>query len=422
MNESPERPSLLMITVLDYDKFWNNLEHHRVREYRRQGVDLKVVYRSLSTSPGVLHMIRDTLRFRCLQRVEEGVTLVGVDSFFNYFAGVRRQAEAADSSPTDRGPSWRTRLIRGLSFLSVLRDVFLVPGLLYAAWRHRGEARVCLGFGPWGTLIGWCLAKLGRIDRVIYYDRDYEPDLVADRFRRWYTARLETFLLPRADRVFSIGERLAARRQPLRQDSVMVMPSGVDWQAFAVARERAPSGSTLLYVGYLSSWCGLELVIQALPRVRETCPEVRLRVAGEGVPAYEARLRTLCEEHRVADLVEFLGQRPPAELPELWRDADVGLANSEPVPFRQYACPLKVLEGLAAGRPVLATEGTEAADLIRRGDCGLAAPYEIEPLERALLELLQSEEKRRHWGTQGAEFAREYDWKALLARERELIL
>ena len=95
------------------------------------------------------------------------------------------------------------------------------------------------------------------------------------------------------------------------------------------------------------TWCGLELVLRSLPEVRLRCPDLRLRIIGEGLPGYQVRLQELAREQGLEDCVEFLGQRAPEELPELLAAADLSLANSEPVPFRQFACPLKVLESMA---------------------------------------------------------------------------
>ena len=54
----------------------------------------------------------------------------------------------------------------------------------------------------------------------------------------------------------------------------------------------------------------------------------------------------------------------------------VGLSNSEPVPFRRYATPLKMVEYIAAGLPVLATELPQGGDDDERhqrdiGDVGI---------------------------------------------------
>ena len=69
--------------------------------------------------------------------------------------------------------------------LAALRDLFFVPCAALAVARHAPRPiDLCLGFGPWGALTGLLLRSLGRVRRVVYQDRDYEPGLLDDRFRR----------------------------------------------------------------------------------------------------------------------------------------------------------------------------------------------------------------------------------------------
>jgi glycosyltransferase involved in cell wall biosynthesis len=135
-----------------------------------------------------------------------------------------------------------------------------------------------------------------------------------------------------------------------------------------------------------------------------------------------ARLRAQAASLGVAERVDFLGRRPPEELPELLAGADVGLAASAPVPFRRYAAPLKVVEYMAAGLPVLATEGTEAGASVARAGAGLAVPYDAASVERALARLLGDPQLRAELGARGAEHSRGLDWRALVARELDLAL
>ena len=412
---------VLLVTPLDVAARPNNGEHNRAKHYAHAGCDVTILYKIGNDSPRLRDMIRDTCTFRVRRGARGPVRLVGVDPLFNYFGGYRKNAEARTAASHAKITP-RLLLIRLLSPLAVLRDLFFLPGALLAARKNLDRRYdVCLGFGPWGGLAGWILRVFGRVSLLVYIDRDFEAGLVPDRLRRWYTERIECFGIRRADIVVCIGRLLADRRRRCADRTIHVLPTGVDWDTFELSRDRDRTGRTLIYVGNVIDWAGLEHAIRAMPRIASAYPDAKLRIVGGGLPDYMRLLRALVEELRVQDCVELLGERPRDELAALLRDADIGVANSKPVPFRNYACPIKVLEYMAAGLPAITTEGTEAGDLVGELGCGLAVPYEVDAFADAVLALFGDEDRCRALGTSGIEHSRRMTWDQVLGQEVDLI-
>lgn len=108
--------------------------------------------------------------------------------------------------------------------------------------------------------------------------------------------------------------------------------------------------ATLLYVGGLRDYKGVQVLIRGLAVLRERERPVRLRIAGSG--PYEDRLRELAAEAGVADGVEWLGYVDNEELPAVYADADAfvypGLLDE---PFGRV-----LLEALASHTPVVASD------------------------------------------------------------------
>ena len=316
----------------------------------------------------------------------------------------------------------RHRLVRLLAPLAVLRDVFFTPCFVgVAVARPPRRFDVCLGFGPWGGLVGLVLRKMGKVRVLVYEDRDYEPGLMPDRLRRWYTAAVERFVQKRADLVICVGRQLAALRHEQSKLTSCLIPGGIEWGRFEAARQKSGAGHTLVYVGTVTSWSGVEQNIRAMPLLLKSVPDARLLIVGTGFAEYMTFLKQLAAERGVTEAVEFAGPQPHERVPEFLARAAVGLANSEPVPFRRYACPLKLIEFMAAGLPTIVTEGTEAADMVRHHDVGVVAQFDVESIAEAMRRLLTDADARRRFRANAVRESRAFDWDSLVAREHELI-
>jgi glycosyltransferase involved in cell wall biosynthesis len=420
--KAPADTKVLLVTPLDFASMPNNSEHNRAAQYRDRGYSVTVLHKTMNSSSDLASMLRDSLSFRVGVTHRDGLRLVAVDPFFNYCAGYGRSFEAKSVAAGKRRRSPKLILVRLLSPMSVLRDLFFLPCMLAAArWKIRERFDICLGVGPWGGAVGWALRAMGKVSTLVYIDRDYEAGLVPDPIRRSYTRAVEEFGIRRADVWVCVGHLLAERRRQAVDREAHIIPTGVDWDLYESSRQKTESGRRLLYIGNVNSWCGVEIAMRALPIIRREYPDTTLRVVGGGLADYLEFLRKLADELGVAGSVELLGERPHAELEVHLRESDVGLANSEPVPFRRYACPIKVMEYMAAGLPVIATEETEAADIVSRLRCGAAASYDVESFAVVVAGLFRDPEAMRAMRRNGIERSRERTWSAAIDRELELI-
>jgi glycosyltransferase involved in cell wall biosynthesis len=414
---------ILMITPLDCRVFMNNLEHNNVHYLEERGHRVTLIYKKLNRSPGILNMLIDSLTFKVRSWHENSTCYIEIDPPFNYFAGLRNSAETDVTSSAGKISPLKLFIIRLLSPLAVLRDVFFVPAVFLAARRLRKDRPdLCLGWGPWGTFSGWLIRKCWRIRYcLVHEDRDYEPGLLKDPVRRWYTARLDRFCLNKSDLNLCIGSLLRNLRVKHTQQPVHVSPSGVDWDLYEQARTGGKQGETLVYVGQIMDWSGLDCILEALPLIHESCPGVRLMIVGDGPDSCVNSLKSEAARLKLDEHVQFFGPCTPAEIPSLLEKADIGLANSRLVDFRRYACPLKVVEYMAAGLPVLVTEDTEASEMVKACECGLAVPFDPGEVARAIVQIFSDSELYEQYRTRGIEHSRELSWKRLLDRKFGLI-
>lgn len=177
---------------------------------------------------------------------------------------------------------------------------------------------------------------------------------------------------------------------------VTVIPNGVSPSDFTPSPlpDREGRVPVLLYIGTLADWQGLEVVIKALPKILEWQP-VRLQIVGRG----RSRQRKLLVKHirklGLEDHVIIQPAVPHHEIPALIAEADICLAplglNDRNV--TQGACPIKVLEYMAAGRPLVASNMPIVRELLREDvDALLFSPNDPDDLARQILALLNDPE------------------------------
>jgi glycosyltransferase involved in cell wall biosynthesis len=178
----------------------------------------------------------------------------------------------------------------------------------------------------------------------------------------------ESALLHEAELV--ITHSLTGRRYLLargvRAERIAIVANAVDAERFSPPPAPPPDAPPyrLVYVGTLSPWQGLPPLIEALARHRGA--PLELRVVGPAKPLWRRQLRVLARRSRVHHLLQVAGAVSQAELVPLLQGAHVCLA---PLPADarnvvQGCCPIKILEYMAVGRPILATRVEPVEELL----------------------------------------------------------
>jgi glycosyltransferase involved in cell wall biosynthesis len=154
----------------------------------------------------------------------------------------------------------------------------------------------------------------------------------------------------------------------LRAECVSVLPNPVPPVVQLPSREDTRrelsfDGPTFAFAGRLTVQKSLETALEAIARV----PDASLVIAGEGdrLEALRARAAQLGLNGRV----RFLGPQPRERVLELFRAADAALLSSAWENF-----PHTVVEALAVGTPVIATDVGGVREAVEDGRNGLLVP------------------------------------------------
>jgi glycosyltransferase involved in cell wall biosynthesis len=289
-------------------------------------------------------------------------------------------------------------------FLSVPGALKGLDGWLMAlaAWprlrRLRREGRLDLIDAHFGYPDGFAATRVGRWlgVPVTITLRGTESRLARDSS----LAPLLRRALQSADRVFAVSSSLAqvAIDLGIPADKIQVVGNGVDLSKFSPQpRQQArqalglpADAPVLITVGGLCERKGFHRVIACLPELRRRFPNLTYLVVGGPSPEgdWTERLQRQVAELGLADAVRFLGPLPPHRLASVLSAANLFVLSS-----RNEGWANVLLEAMACGLPVIATDVGGNAEVVCRAELGTIVPFDDGlALERAIDEGL-----RRDW-------------------------
>jgi phosphatidylinositol alpha-mannosyltransferase len=192
-----------------------------------------------------------------------------------------------------------------------------------------------------------------------------------------------------------------------------VIPNGVDAERFrrSVPLARWQDGTrNLLFVGRFEPRKGLLDLLKAYRVLRKTGCHCRLLVVGGGPQEREAR-RYVATRRLVG--VEFLGRVSDDEKTQLFRTADVFVA---PATGRE-SFGIVLLEAMAAGAPIVASDIHGYKGVLRRGREGLLVPpHEPKQLAASISRILEDRDLAAGMSAAGLVRAEEFSWPRVTAK------
>jgi glycosyltransferase involved in cell wall biosynthesis len=209
----------------------------------------------------------------------------------------------------------------------------------------------------------------------------------------------------------------------VRSDMVHTIPNGVDTTRFhpnedgGEIRRRYDLGDdpVIGFIGSFKPWHGVGFLIDAFATMAQIHPDLRLLCVGEG-PELDMAREGVCA-HGLEYRTVFTGRVPHAEIPAHLSAMDISVAPYLPSPDF-YFSPLKVVESLAAGTPVVASKLGQLEALVDHGETGLLfTPGDSADLIQKTLRLLINPRWRRDMRTRArARAETEFGWNRVVTR------
>jgi glycosyltransferase involved in cell wall biosynthesis len=263
---------------------------------------------------------------------------------------------------------------------------------------------------PIGQLENWSLQQ-SRLRKLVFL-RLFEQSNIEQAKGIHFTAQSEfeqaRMALPRIS-----NDRVSNRE-------IMIIPLGInppkvidDARSKVVERYNLdPKNKILLFLSRVHPKKGLELLFGALSNLEQT--NCHLIIAGDGDPNYVEELEATSKKLGITRQCQFIGYQDGKEKQELLQGSDLYLLTSHSENFG-----IAVLEALAAGTPVLISQGVALAELVSGKKLGYTCEIDIVSIQSQLKYCLDKENEHElaTLGQRSAQHIQEhYQWTTIAER------
>jgi len=242
---------------------------------------------------------------------------------------------------------------------------------------------------------------------------------VVDTVVTCYDWTIERLIVRQAKRVVSLSKRLIPRitQWGAKESNISVIPSGVDYHHFDSERTGVKSKAASLrnelhidknivigYLGRLSPVKGLIYLIRAVKQVQTKYPNIVLLIVGDG--ALRKDLEMMAEDLGIKAI--FAGWQ--TDTTPYYSIMDIFV-----LPSFFEGLPNVILEAMAMGKPIVATNIGGNPDLVVHGQNGfLVSPGNVESLADAIETLILNADLRVKMGCESSDMIRErFDWNVI---------
>lgn len=276
---------------------------------------------------------------------------------------------------------------------------------------------------PPAPMAAFLAVRKKKIPLVLTYHGDWDPNY-GSLFRRFSVKLCNALctqkILERADIIICPSKKYSEKSLFLRNHAkkIVVIPNGINLTDFDLrlskidCRRRLDfpeTGNIILFFGNLSPYKGPELLLKAFSKIHKTFPDTYLFFAGQGVEM--EKLRRLTTDFALDDSVKFLGYVDEKLKAICYKACDIFCLPST---MMTECYPLSILEAMASGIPVIASDIGGISDIIENGKTGiLVEPNNGEHLEHQLSFLLQNPDTRKDLSENALNTIKNYTWEKI---------
>ena len=262
---------------------------------------------------------------------------------------------------------------------------------------------------------GYGAANFGRIAGMIRGIPTIVHAHDDDRYYPFYQKLADRLLRNYTDKAIAVSESVkesCINKRNISKDKTFVIHNGIPLQNFAtlegerVQKERKrlgiePDFKVIGTVAKLREEKGTRYFIESAAKVLDLFPKTNLLVAGDGPLIGE--LKNLTEKLGIGNRVIFAGFRDDIQV-------ILSIIDIFVIPSITEGSPLALLEAMAMGKPIVATNVGGIVEILRDGETGLLVPSrDPEAIAEKIVHLFRNEAESRKLGLRAKEEVEKYD-------------
>ena len=257
---------------------------------------------------------------------------------------------------------------------------------------------------------------------IIQRQLDVSHELVRIPLLKQLTRKCEKFVTSNVSKVLCGARPLIdyTIEMGAKEENVEYFPLGFDPQTFKpMVKDQhlahklgiSDNDKVILFVGTIYEFSGLENIIQNFETIKSKVKEIKFLIVGGGLD-FE-KIKSLVNKKKLQSDVILTNFKPQHEIPKFISLADVCINSFEINKITDKIIPIKILEYLACGKPVLSTPLKGTIDLLPKEDFGIIYS-QYDSFVENLSELLTNTEKLEELGNKGLDYViKNHDWNIL---------
>ena len=278
---------------------------------------------------------------------------------------------------------------------------------------------VFIGANNLNAFTGLILKKFGIVNRVIFYSMDFSLDRFKNRLLNKIYHGIEKYAIENSDDLWNVSPGIAYARQKYMQINPKkypqkIIPTGV-WNGIV---KPLPFGKLknhqLFFIGHLLEKQGVQIVLEAIPRIVKMMPNFKFIIVGSG--EYKKNLEELTSRLNIGKYVKFTGIiQDHRKVHEIMRESACGIApykpeNDKTKNFTYYGDPGKIKDYLNMGLPVILTDVPHNAKDLEKYGCAVIISYSKESVAKAIIKILKNKSNLKQYRKKAFKKAKDFDW------------
>ena len=297
-------------------------------------------------------------------------------------------------------------------YVYLLAPFLFISGIFHLFWLSR-KHRFDVIHAHWLLPNGFISAVVNRLLKIPYVITLHGSDIFVSK-QNLIFKNMAKWTLKHAAMVTSVTPAFLPELSALGvpEQKRCMIPNGVTPSVFSTPSQQRitelretlsiPENCPIVFaLGRIVLKKGFDVLIQALPYVREKIQDVRVIIGGDGTDL--PRLKTLAEETGVSEIVHFSGTINRTDVPVYFYLSDLFVLPAVFDPKGNVdGCPIVILEAMACGKPVVSSNISGIPIVVKDGETGILVDEKnVNGLANAIVSLLEDPTKREQFGKAG---------------------